>query len=231
MVTFALSEEYAIVVRMRYFLYGFLLLIFSAGRIHAQFEGRLERGKLVQLTGRLYTELLEPLPFAHILVLNNYRGTITDRDGKFTFVTQVGDSIMFSSLGYKRKFIVIPDTLSEPFFNRDIILDVDTFMIAEVKVYPWKSYEEFKKAFLNLELPDDDMDNARKNIALLKTQIILDETPSARANFQHIFEQQYRQTYTQGNYPTYQVFNAFAWAEFFKALKRGDFKKYSSDSD
>lgn len=231
MVTFALSKKYAIEAGMRYIIYCLFLLLFSADSIFAQSEERLEKGKLVQLTGRLYSELLEPLPFAHVLVLNNYRGTITDRDGKFSFVTQVGDSIMFSSLGYKRKIIVIPDTLSEPFLTTDIILDIDTFMIAEVEVYPWKSYEEFKKAFLNLELPDDDMDNARKNIALLKTQIILDETPSARANFQHIFEQQYRETYTRGNYPTYQIFNAFAWAEFFKALKRGDFKKYSSDSN
>jgi hypothetical protein len=216
---------------MRYIVYGFFLLVISGGILNGQSKEALEQGKLVQLTGRLYTELLQPLPFAHILVLNNYRGTISDRDGKFSFVTQVGDSIMFSTLGYKRKIIVIPDTLREPFYTTDIILDIDTFMIAEVEIYPWKSYEEFKKAFLNLELPNDDMDNARKNIALLKTQIIMDETPSARANFQHIFEQQYRDTYTQGNYPTYQVFNAFAWAEFFKALKRGDFKKYSKDGD
>lgn len=231
MVTFALLEEISIVVRMRYIFYSFFLLIISVSVGHAQSKETLEKGKLVQLTGRLYSELLEPLPFAHILVLNNYRGTITDRDGKFSFVTQVGDSIMFSSLGYKRKIFIIPDTLKEPFLTMDMILNIDTFMIAEVEIYPWKSYEEFKKAFLNLQLPDDDMDNARKNIALLKTQIILDETPSARENFQHIFEQQYRETYTRGNYPTYQIFNAFAWAEFFKALKRGDFKKYSKDSD
>jgi hypothetical protein len=216
---------------MRYILFIFILLIISKGIVNSQSEETLEKGKLVQFTGRLYSELLEPLPFAHVLVLNNYRGTITDRDGKFSFVTQVGDSIMFSTLGYKRKILVIPDTLREPFLTIDIVLDIDTFMIAEVEVYPWKSYEEFKKAFLNLELPDNDMDNARKNIALLKTQIILDETPSARANFQHIFEQQYRDTYTRGNYPTYQIFNAFAWAEFFKALKRGDFKKYSEERD
>lgn len=197
----------------------------------SQRTSTLDSGQLVQLTGRLTDELLQPLPYAHVLVLTNYRGTITDRQGKFSFVTQVGDSIMFSTLGYRRKIIVIPDTLSTPFYTLDLVLDEDTFMIAEVEVYPWKDYEEFKEAFINLKLPDDDIDNARKNIALLKTQIILDETPSARANFQHIFEQQYQQTYTQGNYPTYQIFNAFAWAEFFEALKRGDFSNYSAPGD
>ncbi len=194
--------------------------------IQAQLFKDKDERNLVQFTGRLTDELLQPLPYAHILILNNYRGTITDQHGKFTLVTEANDSIMLSTVGYKRKIITVPDNLEEPFFTLDIILQTDTFMIDEVVVYPWKSYEEFKEAFLNLKLPDDDMDNARKNIALLKTQIILDETPSARANFQHILNQQYRETFNQGQYPSYQIFNAFAWAEFFKALKRGDFKKY-----
>jgi hypothetical protein len=37
-------------------------------------------------------------------------------------------------------------------------------------------------------------------------------------------EQQYRETFNQGMYPSYQIFNPFAWAKFFQALKRGDFK-------
>ncbi|MBN1597589.1 MAG: carboxypeptidase-like regulatory domain-containing protein [Bacteroidales bacterium] len=210
-----------------------LFLLFTLNILYAAGQLKTERKnkELVQLTGRLLDELLQPLPYAHILVLNNYRGTITDKEGKFSFVTEENDSIMFSSLGYKRQIIIIPDNLKEPFLTMDIVLETDTFMIGEVEIYPWKSYEEFKKAFLNLQLPDDDMDRARKNIALLKTQIILDETPSARANFKQILEQQYRDTYTQGTYPSYQIFNAFAWAEFFKALRRGDFNKYSKPED
>jgi hypothetical protein len=205
----------------------FLVIFFTSST--SQKNTNLEPGDLVQITGRMLDELLRPLPYSHILVLNNYRGAITDREGKFSFVVQVHDSIMFSSLGYKRKILVVPDTLEEPFLTLDIVLDQDTFMIGEVEIYPWKSYEEFKRAFLSLRLPDDDMDRARRNIALIKTQIILDETPNARANFNAILEEQYRQTYTQGTYPTYQIFNAFAWAEFFKALKRGDFQKYSEE--
>lgn len=208
-----------------------IIILCSTANSYGQRNSKLEEGDLIQLTGRITDELLQPLPYSHILVLNNYRGTISDRDGKFSFVTEVGDSIMFSTLGFKRTIITIPDTLEKPFLTLDLILDADTFMIAEVEVYPWKDYEEFKEAFINLELPDDDMDNARKNIALLKTQIILDETPNASANFKHIYEQQYRDTYTQGAYPTYQLFNAFAWAEFFRALKRGDYNKYSKPGD
>ena len=180
---------------------------------------------LVQLTGMIRDEYLQPLPFAHIFVLNNFRGTITDNQGKFTLVTEVHDTIMFSSVGYKKQTVIIPDNLTEPFLNLDIVLETDTFMIAEAEIYPWKSYEEFKEAFLNLKLPDDDMERARRNIALLKTQIILDNNPSARANFNYVMQRQYQETYNQGLVPSFQILNPFAWAKFFEALKRGDFKK------
>lgn len=198
------------------------LLIFSSLLIQ-EISGQVQ--KLVQLTGRIRNELLEPLPFSHILIMNNLRGTITDNQGKFSLVTEVHDTVMFSSLGYKRKTIIIPDTLSEPFLMLDIILPEDTFLIGEVVVYPWRNYEEFKQAFLNLKLPDSDMERARKNIALLRTQIILENNPDARVNFNYIMERQYQETFNQGTVPSYQIFNPIAWVKFFEAIKRGDYKK------
>lgn len=180
---------------------------------------------LVQLSGRITNELTEPLPFAHVLIMNNYRGTITDKDGMFSLVVEVYDTVLFSTLGYKRRTMVIPDTLPKPFITTDIVLQEDTILIAAVKIYPWRSYEEFKDALLNLRLPDDDNERARRNIALIKTQIILYNEPNARENFQYVMEQQYRETFSQGMYPSYQIFNPFAWAKFFQSLKRGDFKR------
>jgi hypothetical protein len=216
---------------MRHFLFLSLIIITTRFLTGQQIETK-RYSNLVQLTGRLYDELLQPLPYGHILILNNYKGTITDKQGKFTLVTQVYDTVMFSCVGYRRKNYVIPDTLSEPFLDLEVNLDIDTIMIGQIEIYPWKNYEEFKEAFLNLKLPEDDMERARRNIALIKTQIILDETPNASENFSYILNQQYKETFRQGTvFPTYNLFNAFAWAEFFNALKRGDFKKYSKPDD
>ena len=183
-----------------------------------------QNDRLVQLTGRIRDELLQPIPYSHIFIMNNMRGTITDSQGKFSIVTEISDTVMFSCLGYKRKTIVIPDNLPEPFLTLDITLLTDTFFIGEVVVYPWRNYEEFKEAFLNLKLPDDDMERARRNIALLKTQIIMENNPNARENFQYVMERQYQETFNQGTVPSYQIFNPLAWVKFFEAIKRGDFK-------
>lgn len=187
--------------------------------VHAQDK------KLIQLSGRIMDELLKPLPFAQILVLDNYRGALTNVYGNFSLVVEESDSILISAVGFKNKYMQIPVNLPSKFLTIDVVLRVDTLVIAEARIYPWKTYEEFKEAFVNLKLPTDDMERARRNIALIRTQIIMDHEPNARANFQHIMEQQYQQTFMKGQLPSYQLFNAFAWAKFFKALKRGDFKR------
>jgi len=197
----------------------FVLFLFIPVTVKAQ-----EEKVLIQLSGKVTDEYRRPLPFAHILVLNSYRGTITNNYGNFSLVVEERDSVLISSVGYKTKYIEIPLGLPTNFMDVNIVLQVDTLVIQEAVIYPWKNYEEFKQAFLELKLPNEDMERARKNIALIRTQIIMDQEPSARANFKYIMEQQYRETFTEGMYPTYQLFNAFAWAKFFQALKRGDFR-------
>jgi hypothetical protein len=180
--------------------------------------------KLIQLTGKITDELLQPVAFAQILVLQNYHGALTNVYGNYSLVVEESDSVLITAVGYKNRYLVIPPDQPSHFLTIDLTLRTDTLVLAEARIYPWKTYEEFKEAFVNLKLPTDDMERARRNIALIRTQIIMDHEPSARANFQHIMEQQYQQTFTQGQFPSYQILNPFAWAKFFKALKRGDFK-------
>jgi len=195
-----------------------ILLLFTATNAVSQDK------KLIQFTGRITDELLQPMPFAQVLVLQNYHGAITNVYGNFSLVVEEKDSILISAVGYKNRYLVIPQNLPTKFYYKDLVLRMDTLAIAEAQIYPWKTYEDFKEAFVNLKLPTDDMERARRNIALIRTKIIMDHEPSARANFQYIMEKQYQQTFTQGQFPSYQILNPFAWAKFFKALKHGDFK-------
>ena len=188
-----------------------------------------EGPRLIQFTGRVFNEYLQPLKYAHIMIINKRKGGITDREGKFSIVVNENDSIHFSSMGFKHAVVVIPDTLDSPFFIRDVLMRSDTFAIPEVEVYPWNDYDEFKEAFLNLELPEDDLDRARKNIALIKTQMIIENNPSASGNFNQIMQKEFNNLSYRGMTPTYQIFNVFAWRKFIKALKNGDFKNHSND--
>ncbi len=185
-----------------------------------------QKDELIEFSGIVRDLEHRPLPYVNIVILNQRRGTTTDRRGMFSFVVRPSDTILFSHMGHKGTIHVIPDSLSGQQYPADIFMVSDTFHLAEVRIYPWKTYQEFKEAFLALELPDDDEQRAYRNIALIKTQIkVNDFGASPNINFREVMKQQYNQLYTAGQTPYYTIFDPMRWAKFFDALKRGDFKQ------
>ncbi len=181
--------------------------------------------KLIQLSGVVRNEFLQPLQFVHILIMNQSRGTISDTKGMFSFVVEPYDTIVFSAVGYKRTGIVVPDTLESFHFPVDIVMEGDTIEIREVIILPWKTYQEFKQAFIALELPDDDLERAFHNLALIQRQIHNpDAPPDPDVNYQYHLREQFNARYTQGQTPYYSIFDPMRWAKFFNYLEEGKFK-------
>ena len=150
----------------------------AAGYVSVQVEGQRKRDQetqldenLVQFSGIVRDLEHRPLPHVNIIILTERRGTTSDMRGMFSFVVRPNDTILFSHMGHKGTIHVIPDSLGGQQYPADIFMVSDTFQLAEVRIYPWKTYQEFKEAFLALDLPDDDEQRAYHNIALIKTQI------------------------------------------------------------
>ncbi len=184
-----------------------------------------DKEKLIQLSGVVRNEYLQPLQFVHILIMNQHRGTISDTRGMFSFVVHPRDTIMFSAVGYKRTGLIIPDTLTSFNYPVDVIMEGDTLEIREVVILPWKTYAEFKQAFISIELPDDDLKRAYRNLAMIKHQIHNpDAAPDPGLNYKYHLREQYNEMYTVGQTPYYSIFNPMRWAEFFKYLEEGKFK-------
>jgi len=202
------------------------LLIFGMLQ-HASGQRRAQTDdELVQFSGIVRDLQHQPLAHVNIINLNDRRGTTSDRRGMFSFVVHPNDTVLFSHLGHKGTIHVIPDSIGGQQYPADIFMVSDTFQLAEVRIYPWKTYHEFKEAFLALELPDDDEQRAYHNIALIKTQIRMNDFgPSPNINYREVMKQQYNELYTAGQYPYYTIFDPMRWAKFFESLKRGDFKQ------
>ena len=165
------------------------------------------------------------MQFVHIVILNKHRGTISDTRGMFSFVVEENDTILFSAMGYKHTGIVIPDTLESFHYPVDVLMETDTFEIEEVIILPWKTYEEFKEAFLAIELPEDDLQRAYRNFAFITAQIHnTDIEPDPGLNYKYHLREQSTQLYTKGQTPYYTIFNPLRWAEFFKYIEEGKFK-------
>jgi len=189
-------------------------------------QNRTGNERLVQFSGVIISsDSLTPIPFATVIIVGTHRGTVSDYYGFFSFVARERDTIEFSSLGYKKAYFVIPDTLFENKYSIIQMMERDTILLKEAIVYPWPSREQFREAFLTLKVPDDDLERAKKNLAIEELRERARNMPNdGSMSFRHTMRQEYTRLYSAGQLPMNNLLNPLAWASFIKAWKNGDFK-------
>jgi hypothetical protein len=198
-----------------------LLLLFSG--VQAQETDK----DLIQFSGVAVTmDSLLPVPFATILVKGTNRGTTSDYYGYFSFVAMKNDTLVFSSIGFKDSEFYVPDSLNGNRYSLIHSMLRDTIELETVNIFPWPTPEQFKAAFLALDIPDDDLEIARKN---LNPQTLAERAEAlpmdGGLNFKWQNQQRANQLYFAGQYRPNNLLNPIAWAQFIQAWKRGDFKR------
>ncbi len=191
-------------------------------------NGYSQNSELIQIKGIVVNKKLEPIPFAHILVKGTNNGSISDVNGTFDFFTKKGDTLIFSCVGYKKSRHIIPTISDFRIYHLLALLQNDTIILPEVLILPWKTYKDFVIAFLKTKIPDDDIERAEKNFALMQLQVALndDDMPSAPgASYNLLTQQRNSLLYWKGQNQPNQLLNYVAWAKFFEYLKNGKFKR------
>ncbi len=183
--------------------------------------------KLVQFTGIVVEgNSLKPVPYTSIIIKNTNRGTISDYFGYFSFVAQESDTLQFSAIGYANASFIIPDTLTTNKYSLIQVLRTDTVYLQTTEVYPWPTKEQFKQAFLKLEMPEDDLDRASRNMARADMkERMTGMAMDASLNYKYSMQQYQSKLYYAGQLPPNNLLNPIAWAKFIQAWKRGDYKK------
>ena len=181
----------------------------------------------IQFSGIVMTsDSLIGVPFAHIYTKSRTMGTTADLKGFFTFAAYAGDTIVFSAIGFRRSLFVIPDTLNTDKYSMIKLLSADTIELDPTIIRPIVNRALFDEYFVKLDVPDDDLERARKN---LEREQMKEERETmkmdGRENQRYYQTQEARKFYYQGQTPPMNIFNPIAWAQFFEAWKRGDFKK------
>ena len=205
----------------RAILFFFLLLI----GVTANSQIRKDTS-LLQFSGVfLDSDSLIPVPWVNIEVINRNEGTTTDYTGTFSFVAHAGDTVRFTCIGYKPFQCIIPDSLTTKRFTLVQLFSRDTHYLPEAVIFPWPSKDQFREAFLNLHIPDDDMERAKKNLAWMERKAAYEEFGNdGRLSFIRTNNAYTEKLYYAGQAPPLSIFSPFAWAEFFKALKDGSLK-------
>jgi hypothetical protein len=201
-----------------------LVILFFSSFVFVEAQ---QNKKLIQFSGVVVNgDSLQPIPFVNIMIKNSYHGTVSDYYGYFSFVAQENDVIEFSALGYKKSSFTIPDSLEESRYSLIQMLNGDTILLNTAIIYPWPTKEQFKQAFINLELPNDDMARAQRN---LEREAMRQRGESmsmdGAMNQKYYMQQRNSRLYYAGQLPPNNLLNPIAWAKFIQAWKNGDFKR------
>lgn len=204
----------------------FLSLVFFQN-LNAQL---LNSNSLIQLSGLTVCEngIGEPtaLAYVEIAIKNTSRGTFSDEKGFFSLAVQRGDTILFHYLGYKQAVFIVPDSFNKVNYSIIQILTRDEIVLPQTVVYPWPSKEHFKQEFLNMDVHERLYDIAQQNLAKETIQKLMELTPpDGRESTSLYLRQQATKEYYRGQFQPMKILSPMAWIEFFKAWKRGDFKR------
>jgi len=205
--------------------YAALAFLLAPGAARAQFE--TFQDSVVQLYGVVMTaDSLRGLPGVSILVKGSGRGTVSNYQGVFSIVALKGDEIEFTSVGFKPKVTRIPRELEGNAFSIIQLMVTDTVFLPASIIKPRPTREQFERDFVNTQVPDDQIEVARQNTDMAKRRILSQSMPrDGREAMNYNLARNAARYYSNGQVPPMNVMNPFAWNEFIRAWKRGDFKK------
>lgn len=201
-----------------------LIILCIAGKTAV---AQVANNNIIQINGVTMTaDSLRAVPGTTVLVKNMNRGVYASDKGVFSIVCHKGDTLQFTSVGFRDKEYVVPQNIEGQYFSMIQLMVQDTFYLPETIVRPYMSKEELEYAFRNSKVPDDKYEIARKNTDALTLRAISFSLPRDGRESQAIYQGAASQNAVYyGQRPAINVFDPLKWAEFFDAWKRGDFRK------
>ncbi|MGK7394921.1 MAG: carboxypeptidase-like regulatory domain-containing protein [Candidatus Cyclobacteriaceae bacterium M3_2C_046] len=108
-------------------------------------HGLLAQDDQVKINGTVVSgDSLEPVPFVHIIDKIKNLGTSTDEDGRFSLKVPVGDTLLFSAIGYYTHTYIVPDTDQDEI---DVIIKLRNriYQLKPIDIYAYDLEEMFNQ--------------------------------------------------------------------------------------
>ncbi len=201
-----------------------LICVSFSSRLFAQGQDKtvLFNARVISSTNSEY------LPLAYVYNPAAGRGALSDNFGQVDLYVFPGDSLVFTYIGYKPQYYVIPRK-TDVVHQAIIEMQEDNKMLSEVKVFLHANEDEFKKAFLSMKVRDerqkrilaDNLEQSKLNVFALQAGM------GASANFRNFSDMMVSSQANRSFFasPMLALTNPFAWANFIQSVKRGDLKR------
>jgi len=190
-------------------------------------ETSAQEHRLIQYSGIVVStdSAVTPVPFATVYNRAIRLGAVANYQGFFSFAARVGDTIEVSSIGYRMGLTIVPDIPENQSYTAIIFLQPDIKTLPETRVYPWFSKQQFADAFVHLNIPDDDIERAKKNLNAEKMKELGETIQDPNLNARQTLNNYAYTYYYQGQYQPQAILSPTAWMQFFNALKSGAYKQ------
>ncbi|MFD2248408.1 carboxypeptidase-like regulatory domain-containing protein [Pontibacter ruber] len=198
-----------------------LLFLFLGTPERAAAQGQQ---RVVQLSGFVAIgDSLYGVAGVNVFIPKAGRGTQTNQYGFFSLPVLAGDSVVFSAIGYKKQYLIIPKNFSSQSYSVIMQMQEDPTELPTVDVFPYATEQDFKKAVLSLKLPDEGRSNAEKNLDPERLEELFKNTAmDGNANFRNFNMQRVQRQEQRNMYPT---ISPFAIPALINMIKNGDFNK------
>jgi hypothetical protein len=198
----------------------FLIMVFylpSSGQ-------QAEKPRLLQVSGIVTDDENKPVPHVSIISKKLRRGTISEMTGIYSLISMPEDTVLISALGYKMYTFKVPADFEGKVFKRDVSLISDTISIEGVNIFPWRTYDEFKRDVLAQQSPmKPEIRYMYENLANIQYAIANNPnySVSPEAGYRMAMQQHVNSYVTKNQTPSNNLLNPFAWAKFFEGVKHG----------
>lgn len=218
----------------------FLLLVACMPVLHTLAQQQAHRDTVL-LSGIVF-DADSTRPLSNVTIIRHHRqGTVSDKNGYFEIYSTAGDTLLFSFLGFKEVKLIIPAKTANKEYYTSVSLSRSAVSLKEIEVFPWPK-ENFRQDFLNANVQDKNLDNAKRNLNIANYEALSMKQTSAWSNDQvqkyyqdqfayHIANKDRRNALEAGAItPVTQVVNTntiFGLIILARQLKRGELKQGS----
>lgn len=194
-----------------------------------------ESDTIIQVSGAIVTNdsLRQFIPNVSVYVKgHNQFGVESGTDGFFSIAAEPNDTIVFNHLGFDIEKLWVPDTLTGDEYLAIVTMTWKPIQIGVIDIYPWPSPEDLIPSLMAMRIPTTELDIAQRNLAIQTLKERAEEMGyDAQEIGDYVIRSQNYNLYNEGRFYgdnggaalLGRLSDPFAWSEFFKALKRGDF--------
>ncbi len=180
-----------------------------------------QEGSEIRLSGIvLQLDSIKPVPYTNVYIIHSKKGVIADHMGLFSIEVNKNDTIVFSAVGNRTTYFVVPDTLTANTYSIIQKLPKDTVTLKMVEINSWPSLKQFNAAFSNERGFDNEYVIAQENSNPMVNQIDYSKDVNMK-NYMGMHGDTYTSVYQNAHIPLNDVLNPARWDKLVKDWKSG----------